>query len=463
METRTSRDLLIISDLHLGEGLGRETVESTRLEGELVAFLDHHRAEPRPWRLVINGDMVDFVCTTVMPAEVGFAGELHPDDHTYGLGGVEAAARIKLAKVVAHHSAVVRALGRFVGSGHELAIVVGNHDAEMHWPSVQEILREAIVAAWAEQVPATDPRTLDDMRAAIQFHEWFLMEDGVAWIEHGHQYDPYCSFEHALEPAQDDREIDPNVGALLLRYVTHRFAGDMHHAWGFTFFGYLRMWFAQGRNRAFAIGSGYYDMCRRLVEHWRRRVPERIASHQQRARARVAAVARRARLSEDRLHELASLWRPPVVTDLGRLVRALMLDRLSLVLLGPVLAGLPVLLLPAGWQILGATVLAFPLAAWFRMALASREPSDPRSAMLTSAHAIRRIAGVPIVVMGHSHDPCAEQDAEGWYFNTGTWVPHQDPKKAFTHVRIERTAAGVRAMLCQWRDGASRAWVPHAA
>jgi UDP-2,3-diacylglucosamine pyrophosphatase LpxH len=118
--------------------------------------------------------------------------------------------------------------------------------------------------------------------------------------------------------------------------------------------------------------------------------------------------------------------------------------------------------LPAGWQLAGATLLAIPLSAWLHMAMTSREPSDPRSAMVTSASAIRRIARVPIVVMGHSHDPCAQQDPEGWYFNTGTWVPHQDPRKAFTHVRIERTDSGVRAVLCQWRDGASRIWQPRA-
>jgi hypothetical protein len=151
-----------------------------------------------------------------------------------------------------------------------------------------------------------------------------------------------------------------------------------------------------------AIVHGYADMCRRLVEHWRRRVPERLAARRVRARERLAALAARARLSEDRLTELAALWRPPVVADLGRLVRAVMLDRLLLVLLGPLIATLPLLVFPSGWQLAGAGVLGVPLAAWFGTALRPREPSDPRSAMRSSAGHIRRIAGVPIVVMGHS-------------------------------------------------------------
>ena len=67
------------------------------------------------------------------------------------------------------------------------------------------------------------------------------------------------------------------------------------------------------------------------------------------------------------------------------------------------------------------------------------------------------------MVMGHSHDPCTVEDPEGTYLNTGTWVPHIDQRKAFTHVRIQRTAAGVTARLCQWRDGTSHHFDPEVA
>ncbi|MEZ4238529.1 MAG: hypothetical protein R3F59_20720 [Myxococcota bacterium] len=76
------------------------------------------------------------------------------------------------------------------------------------------------------------------------------------------------------------------------------------------------------------------------------------------------------------------------------------------------------------------------------------------------ARRIRSLAQVPIVVMGHSHEAWAEAEegeGSGAYFNTGTWVA-SDPERSFTHLRIERTERGVRALLCQWRDGASRAY-----
>jgi len=70
-------NLLIISDLHLGEDLRPDAEEErerlAEVENDLVAFLEYYiwrRLDDRPWRLVINGDMVDFLSICLMPAEV---------------------------------------------------------------------------------------------------------------------------------------------------------------------------------------------------------------------------------------------------------------------------------------------------------------------------------------------------------------------------------------------------------
>lgn len=452
-----ARDLLVISDLHLGEGLAGKTDAVRALERALVDFLDHHRQDGRHWRLVVNGDGIDLVGITVLPAEAGDLVGLHPDDHTYGLGGRSHAATHKLGRVLLHHEEVFRALARFVGAGHELSLVLGNHDAELHWPDAQALLRDGLAALWTEEAAAgaEGARTADEVREAIAFHPWFFLEDGVAWIEHGHQYDPYCSFEEVLDPATDEEEIDPNVGALLLRYVGSRFAEDVHDAWGHGFWGYLRFAAAQGLSRFGAIVTGYLDMNRRLVSFWWQRDPARLAARAARARARLQGLARRFRVEESRLLEVARLRSRPVVADLSRLLQAVMLDRLALLVLGPAILLAPLLLLPWGWLPFGLLGVGLPLALWGRFAMAEREPADPRQTMRAMARRIREIARVPIVVMGHTHDPTVEGDGSGWYLNTGTWVPHGD--RAFTHVRIERIAGGVRARLCQWRDGASRA------
>src|SRR5690606_37827431 len=65
------RDLLVISDLHLGESLGATSDRTRDLDRALVEFLAHHARSGR-WRLVVNGDMLDLVGATVLPAEVGW-------------------------------------------------------------------------------------------------------------------------------------------------------------------------------------------------------------------------------------------------------------------------------------------------------------------------------------------------------------------------------------------------------
>src|SRR5688500_12064612 len=78
---------LVISDLHLGEDLSPTASEATRLHVELVErqllqFLRHYsrrREQGRPWRLVVNGDLIDFLSVSIRPD--------HPQWHLLG-GGV---------------------------------------------------------------------------------------------------------------------------------------------------------------------------------------------------------------------------------------------------------------------------------------------------------------------------------------------------------------------------------------
>ncbi|MCA9493412.1 MAG: hypothetical protein KC621_25955, partial [Myxococcales bacterium] len=328
----------------------------------------------------------------------------------------------------------------------------GNHDAELHWPEAQEVLTRFLVEA-AREVPGAG------QIAQISFHPWFYLEEGVAFFEHGHQYDPYCAFEDALAPATDEVEIDPNLGALLPRYVGSRMIEPVHDAWGMNFFEFLQFWVRQGSDRILAILRAYLDVFARMWEHQARRIPERLAARRARAHARMRELARRARMPEERLERLAGLWVAPIGVELMRIVRALMLDRFLLLLLGPTLPILAFLITPWSWQGPVFSVLAVVLVGALALALKAREPVDPQEAMRRVARRVRELANVPIVVMGHSHVPHAESVGDGFYFNTGTWV-QPDPARAFTLLRIERTLGGARARLCQWRDGVVRAYDP---
>ncbi len=450
------RDLLVISDLHLGEDVGAMSRRTLALEQELVDFLDYHRTEGPRWNLVINGDMLELAGILLLPSEVGWIDGSHPHDRSYGLGSVPDAAAIKMQAIVDHHPEVFRALARFVGEGHTLSVVIGNHDAELHWPEVQRVFVDALVAGWADQRGEAD-RSLESLREGILFHHWFFHDPGVAWIEHGHQYDPYCSFEHVLAPATDQREIDPNIGYLVLRYIMSRVDGDLYHAAGKGFFGLIGVWLRQKPRHITGLFRGYVDMSRRLVEHCLGRDRDRLASREEQASLRRAQLA--TSLGAERLMAVEQLWMPPVVADLKRLLRALMLDRLTLMLAVPLLC-LTILVLPESLR-LPALALGLPvLVGWAWLASGPREPMHPGEIMRARARELLKLTGVPYVVMGHSHQPCNEHGEGGAYLNTGTWVPHADPRTAFTHVRIQRRGAQVQARLCQWRDGASQTFEP---
>jgi UDP-2,3-diacylglucosamine pyrophosphatase LpxH len=454
----TLPNLLVISDLHLGETLGRGRKPDPRTEEALIAFLDHHasrRRGGRPWRLIINGDAVDLIGMCWMPDDAGRLTGHADDDHLYGLGERSEATTLKLAEVFRAHDGVFRALAAFVGAGHDLVLVLGNHDAEMFWPAAQQLFREALASRWA-----ADPRAVssavspDDVRRAVAFQQWFHLEEGVAWIEHGHQYDPYCSFDDVLEPVTDEHSIDPNVGGAILRYVANHFTADPSEHWGSGFVGYLCWWARQGLDKAIDILGGYRDMVAALVRHWQQRRPERLAARAARTRERLRRLASALHLPDDRLERLAALRSAPVVVDLGRLVRAVMLDRLLLLFATPLLWLLP-LALPWSWMPWSWSACLGVWALWTLAALIEREDTDPRQAMRDVAKRIRASMSVPFVVMGHSHDACADVADDGVYFNTGTWVPHGPGVKAFTHLLVERGEGSVRAMLCQWRGGES--------
>src|SRR5260370_7371762 len=68
-------NLLAISDIHLGSDLraGVRTERQSRpraADGPLASFLDwhaRHRAEGKPWRLILNATILDFTPTTPPP------------------------------------------------------------------------------------------------------------------------------------------------------------------------------------------------------------------------------------------------------------------------------------------------------------------------------------------------------------------------------------------------------------
>src|SRR5262249_37773844 len=128
------RDIVIVSDLHISEGYDARTGTYGRKEDffydrAFTRFLAHLReraqTEGRKWRLVILGELFDFLQVELdQPAR-------NPLDRS------EQATCDRLDRIAAGHPEFFAALGHFVADGVPLDILPGNHDIEMIRPSAQ--------------------------------------------------------------------------------------------------------------------------------------------------------------------------------------------------------------------------------------------------------------------------------------------------------------------------------------
>ncbi len=455
MRPRLEKNILVISDLHLGEDLrpAAATVSYlrglARLERELIAFLGHyteHRLGGRPWRLVVNGDMVDFLSIQIMPDGEGASGASTDDERRYGLGYGEVESLTKLERVMVRHRQVFDAIGRFVAADNELVIITGNHDPEFHYPRVQRRLLDALAERGA------DP-------ARIRFCPWFYYEAEVVYVEHGHQYDDYCSFDYQLHPVEARDGVAITLAHAGVRYFTNLVPQLNPHCteqWGF--FDYMRMLGAQGARGAARLLLFYASLIRKLIEV-SARLTDR-ASDAARAeihRARLRDLAASYRIAVGTVEALDRLHRPPVLKRLHKIACTLFLDRVLLVLFALV-AVVITALSAKGWWRLGGCAAVLVAGAVVNQILAHGRLLDSRELLRRTPEAIWRIVRAPFIVFGHSHH--AEQMAlrgGGRYINTGAWLQDDDDySHAFTHLIItDDPGDELRARLCQWRDGAS--------
>ena len=451
-------NILVVSDLHFGEELLPGASLERRRAVEIAAtafreFLRYHavrRRDGRPWRLVIAGDLFDFM-SVVVPGLPGrpprTADERRFGLHRGALPGVE-----RMRQIAAGHTPVLAELGRFAAAGHRVDIVVGNHDVELIAPEVEAELMRQLRAAGAT----------DRALARIAVVPWFVYVPGVCWIEHGHVYDEGCSFEFNLAP------MDPKDGWLVYNtdYAAIRYLGsaapdlDPHGTEAWSFWGYLQYAMGQGLRPLGRLWLGYGRFvkalftARALHRSFKRR-DRRRREH----RARLAAAADAGGLPLDTAAAIDRLSRAPMTVSARRVGRMLMLDRFGLGLGAAITVIVLLVLLPLGWAALGgllAIAAAIGITHWLGQHMVlSQLP------MRAVPQRLRRLLDVPAVVFGHTHDPRVQRlRGGGVYVNAGTWLPATRPglRRSFTHVFIAPPAVAGEAPvieLRQWREGAT--------
>jgi UDP-2,3-diacylglucosamine pyrophosphatase LpxH len=460
-------NILVVSDLHFGEELLPGASLERRRAVELGSsafreFLRYHtvrRRDGRPWRLVIAGDLFDFMSVVISATRDRPAKSA--DERRFGLGrGIQPGVE-RMRRICEAHRPLLAELGRFAAAGHSIDILVGNHDVELLASEVVGELMLQLVAAGA------DDRAL----ARIGVVPWFIYLPGVCWIEHGHVYDEGCSFEFNLAP------MDPKDGWLIYNadYAAVRYLGaavpelDPHGIEEWGLWGYMRytagLGFRSGTRLWIAYGRFVQALfaARRLHRSFKRR-DRRRREH----RARLAEVARTGGLSPETAAAIDRLARTPLTVSGRRMGRMVMLDRFGIGVGSFVAIVLMLIALPLGWAIAGAILVAalsFAATRWLGEHMVTSQIP-----MRSVPQRLRKLVDAPVVVFGHTHDPRWQKlRTGGLYVNVGTWLPATRPglRRSFTFVLIQpsaqpsaqSSAAGPPSVeLRQWRDGVSQSF-----
>jgi len=481
--------LVVLSDVHLGSDLGvpeaLPPARSAAIDDDLCRLIDHYRTS-RPsgsrWRLVIAGDFIDFVGMTLPTNAPGTETEPNEEELMHGLGNAEDHAVAKMRAVAVRHADVFAALGRFVATGHALTFIRGNHDAELHWDLVREELLATVVGharTWSEEqalsgaaLSGAQPAALSGaataalsgeapaafdaaaIAARIEDAPWFLDVAGVAYIEHGHQYDPFCSVDHVLSPrrARDPRRTAWGFVDVLLRFVVRRTPGVPeygHETMGVT--DYLRMAAGLGPSGMWLLLVRFVRAIRelfRLRTEYATDAARGLATEHELLLTKFA-IARR--MGREKLLALRDLQVAPITRTVRGILASLLLDQLAVGAIGIVLLA-----------VFGVLSLFYPgflwgdgavIAAWVGVFFLLRHlrKIDPDIELGLRAGALARIFSAPFVVMGHTHVPRRQPIAGGaTYVNLGSWSECVGQTATRTHLVIDGELGALRAELRSW-------------
>ena len=440
----TEQNYLIVSDLHVGElGYNGNLERIREVDRALIHFIDWHaahRIEGRPWQLIIAGDGIDFLRFGLQ----GLDGDHEEDTEAHAITALEA--------IVTENRAVFAALARFVGAGHELVLLKGNHDAELHWDGVQRRLRQLLVDLYVDTLPGTaDPVFMRAFERKIGVYRWFYYHPGLLYVEHGNQYDELCSFENVLSPVGPDDRIEAPLSHVTLRRfraLADRLDAHDFDRWGLRDFA---RWVLRLDFRAVMQSSVLYAFSPSwlmTLERERRHVVSRASDTAH--HGRLQEVLQRFGLSEEILGDIDALKRTLGGRHLVSGLRMLFWDQIALFATAFILL-IACSLVPLATELRIAVSGAVLLGSWFLSGYWFRTRQfDPHPKLIEGARSVAAKLSVPYVVFGHSHVPDVRslEDSGATYVNTGSWT--HEGMEGLTYFRLALGAGGCDAELLRW-------------
>jgi UDP-2,3-diacylglucosamine pyrophosphatase LpxH len=449
-----------------------------------------------PVELVLNGDTFDFDNVTQLPIKP--EGRVDWLARLRGLSSEEWMSLYKIECIIRDHPAWFEALAAFLRRGHRAIFVMGNHDVELAWPSVQRRIREALAlpprsgpplpnpeqraamagpgaAGAAGDARAADDPAPDSLRQCEQvvFCAWFYLSEGDTFISHGSQYDRNCVTKSSVNPlilVRGRPQVRIPFGDLAGRYLLNGMGYFNPHAAENYIMGagqYLRFFFrymltTQPLLAWSWLWGAVVTFVIALRSHWRPSMRDPLLVEE-----KVQAIAWRSSATPSMVRKLNELSVPSAASNPFRILRELWLDRALLLLAA----------LYGAWQLVLLVNIALPVSPlWGLVPLAifipvfvtyasSVNPTVFRHPLLTPTRAelIAKITGARRVIFGHTHRPEHCQIGQVSYFNQGFWsAAFREPEcinrvgtQTFVRIRPAPAVADRVAELCEWPPGAS--------
>lgn len=459
---KTASYTAIISDLHLTE---EEPVHpkyplwkkyKTRqffFDDALTDFLQHleEKSHGEPIELVLNGDIFDFDSVTMVPAAPVYRVSIWEEKR--GLEPREEKSKFKIQKILDDHREFVVALTNFIKKGHRVVFVIGNHDLELHFPLVQQEIRQQLALASHEQ-------------ERVRFVEWFFISNQDTLIEHGNQYDPYCLCEDPVNPfvkGYNHIYLKLPFGNIACRYIMNGLAFFNPHTDGsyiMTLKDYVKIFLRYMiRAQPLLVFTWFGGSVATL---WRT-FKDRLAHPTKNAftiENRIEQMALKANAEPRMIREMKELLAPPAASNPFLIARELWLDRAFIILLSLILIFYIFTFLKATFGISlfwgFVPVLAFlPFFLFYSRSIMSlvssyKEPDDRILAMTALITKVKR------VVYGHTHLPRHEIIGAVEHLNSGTWSPafkdpeYKIPVEQRNYVWISPGEGGRKAQLLKF-------------
>ena len=212
---KVHKTILVISDVHLGAGeyVGevRNILEDFHYDEELVEFLEYFTKGEyagKEVELIINGDFFDLLAVPFVK---------YYDDEFWS----EDATKEKMALIIEAHPEVMDALGEFLkDKSNKITFIIGNHDAELIFDSLQEMV--------LQRIP-------EDVRERFSFYNnptgEYRPADKVL-IKHGHEYEVAHQFDYNENISTDEsgrRYFIPPWGSYYVTRVINKFKEERDH------------------------------------------------------------------------------------------------------------------------------------------------------------------------------------------------------------------------------------------